>query len=185
LELKDDEQLLLDTIEGSTDFQAVVQKVYNYIVEAEMMAAAIHSRIVKLSDRQKRVAHNGEVGRALLHTLLTEAGVKKIDVRNYTVSGDEDSLLIRSDKTPNSLGAREVGVVPGDPAMGLQAIIAGIHQGTVKRTRGVKGPSHCARPCGMPEDAFADRIRGAVIHHGSAGSRDTRRGGITHHSSAD
>jgi len=98
-ELKDDEQLLLDTIEGSTDFQAVVQKVYNYIVEAEMMAAAIHSRIVKLSDRQKRVAHNGEVGRALLHTLLTEAGVKKIDVVEATifVGNKPRSVIITDD----------------------------------------------------------------------------------------
>ncbi len=38
-------------------------------------------------------------------------GTSNIDFLRHEVSGDEDNLLIRADKTPNALGARVVGVV--------------------------------------------------------------------------
>ena len=37
----------------------------------------------------------------------------------HVVEGDEDNILIRADKTPNSTGAKAVGVVPGDGWHGL------------------------------------------------------------------
>lgn len=64
--------------------------------------------------------------------LLYYLGVKKIDFRRYNIDGDEDSLLIRADKTPNSRGAQEVGVAPDDPSGNFSAILNGIHHGTIK-----------------------------------------------------
>lgn len=59
-------------------------------------------------------------------------GTKNIDFVRHTKEGDEDILLIRADKTPNSLGAREVGVKPSDGGLGLDGIIKGISEGTIK-----------------------------------------------------
>ena len=59
-------------------------------------------------------------------------GTKHIDVVPHIKEGDEDELLIRSDKTPNMLGAVEVGVKPGEGGRNLKGIIEGISDGTIK-----------------------------------------------------
>jgi len=59
-------------------------------------------------------------------------GTKHLDVREHLVEGDEDDLLIRSDKTPNSLGARLVGIHPGEGGLDLPGMIRAIREGTVK-----------------------------------------------------
>jgi len=59
-------------------------------------------------------------------------GTKHIDFKRHVVDGDEDDVLIRADKTPNSLGAREVGVHPGEGGLSFDGIIKGIREGTIK-----------------------------------------------------
>jgi len=59
-------------------------------------------------------------------------GTKNIDFMRHVVEGDEDNILIRADKTPNSNGARVTGVVPGEGGMGFQEIIRGIKEGKIK-----------------------------------------------------
>ena len=67
----------------------------------------------------------------MLVKLLHYLGVKKIDVLPHIKLGDEDDLLLRADKTPNSLGARQVGIKP-DANANLQSIIKDIANGTIK-----------------------------------------------------
>ncbi len=59
-------------------------------------------------------------------------GTKHVDFKRHVVEGDEDDILIRADKTPNSLGAREVGVRPGEGGLSFNEIIKGIREGAVK-----------------------------------------------------
>jgi NADH-quinone oxidoreductase subunit G len=59
-------------------------------------------------------------------------GTKNLDLVQYIREGDEDDLLIRADKTPNSAGARAVGVKPGEGGMDLQGIIRSIQDGAIK-----------------------------------------------------
>jgi NADH-quinone oxidoreductase subunit G len=59
-------------------------------------------------------------------------GTKHIDFMQHVVDGDEDALLIRADKTPNNLGAREVGVRPRDGGLGFEGIMKAIREGHVK-----------------------------------------------------
>ncbi len=59
-------------------------------------------------------------------------GTKHIDFMRHVVEGDEDPLLIRTDKTPNALGAREVGVRPRDGGLGFDGIIKAIRDGQIK-----------------------------------------------------
>ncbi len=57
-------------------------------------------------------------------------GTSLVDTLQHTVEGDQDDLLLRADKTPNTRGAREVGVMGKDD--GLTRIKEGIRNGTIK-----------------------------------------------------
>lgn len=59
-------------------------------------------------------------------------GARMVDVVEHVVDGDQDDLLIRADKTPNTTGAREVGVRAAAAGEDLSAILKGIREGTIK-----------------------------------------------------
>jgi predicted molibdopterin-dependent oxidoreductase YjgC len=59
-------------------------------------------------------------------------GTKNIDFVRHVVEGDEDDILIRADKTPNSRGAEEVGVRPRENGMRLEGILKSIREGQIK-----------------------------------------------------
>ncbi len=71
-------------------------------------------------------------GNYLFAKMMKHLGVVNLDYMPHVKSGDEDGLLIRADKTPNSLGAKEVGVKPGTNGLGFEGIIKGIKEGTIK-----------------------------------------------------
>ena len=59
-------------------------------------------------------------------------GTKNIDFVEHIEDGDEDELLVRADKTPNSLGARTVGIRRAEDSSDLAAILKGVEEGTIK-----------------------------------------------------
>ncbi len=59
-------------------------------------------------------------------------GTRFIDFVRHEVEGDEDALLLRADKTPNSRGAVEVGIRPANPAGDMEGILRGIKEGQIK-----------------------------------------------------
>ena len=59
-------------------------------------------------------------------------GTKHIDFMRHSIEGDEDALLLRADKTPNSSGAQEVGVHPREGGLGFEGIIKAIRDGQIK-----------------------------------------------------
>ncbi|HTK82655.1 MAG TPA: molybdopterin-dependent oxidoreductase [Bacteroidota bacterium] len=67
----------------------------------------------------------------LLIRLMHQLGVKKIDIVEHVVPGDEDNLLLHADKTPNTTGARAVGIKP-DAESNLQSILREISAGNIK-----------------------------------------------------
>lgn len=68
----------------------------------------------------------------LLVKFMNFIGVKRIDFIPHIEKGSHDDLLIREDKTPNSLGAREVGVRPETAQLGFESIIDDIRAGKIK-----------------------------------------------------
>ena len=69
----------------------------------------------------------------LLQKFATEIlGTKHIDFNRHVIEGDEDSILIRADKTPNSMGAKTVGLRPRDGGSNFDGIIKGIKEGNIK-----------------------------------------------------
>jgi NADH-quinone oxidoreductase subunit G len=59
-------------------------------------------------------------------------GTKNLDFIRREIAGDEDDILIRADKTPNTRGAEEVGIAPREGGSNLEAIRRGIEQGSIK-----------------------------------------------------
>jgi NADH-quinone oxidoreductase subunit G len=59
-------------------------------------------------------------------------GTRHVDFRRHVAAGDEDAILLRADKTPNSLGAEEVGVCPRDGGLPFDAIMREIREGRIR-----------------------------------------------------
>jgi NADH dehydrogenase/NADH:ubiquinone oxidoreductase 75 kD subunit (chain G) len=59
-------------------------------------------------------------------------GSKNIGFLSHIQSGSEDDLLIRADKTPNSLGALSVGAAGENGPIGIDHILKGISEGSIK-----------------------------------------------------
>jgi NADH-quinone oxidoreductase subunit G len=59
-------------------------------------------------------------------------GSKNIGYLSHVQSGNEDDLLIRADKTPNSLGALLVGAAGDNGTVGIDHILKGISDGNIK-----------------------------------------------------
>jgi NADH-quinone oxidoreductase subunit G len=64
--------------------------------------------------------------------LAKALGVSNIDFVEHNLPGDQDEILIREDKTPNSLGAKLVGVKPTQNGMNLEGILRSIKEGKIK-----------------------------------------------------
>ncbi|MGA3286622.1 MAG: 2Fe-2S iron-sulfur cluster-binding protein [Bacteroidota bacterium] len=59
-------------------------------------------------------------------------GSKNFGFLSHVQSGSEDDLLIRADKTPNSRGALSVGAAGENGIVGIDHILKGISEGTIK-----------------------------------------------------
>jgi NADH-quinone oxidoreductase subunit G len=62
--------------------------------------------------------------------LMRHLGVARVVTLPHVRAGDQDEILVREDKTPNSLGAAHAGAVPEADALGV--LLADIQKGTVK-----------------------------------------------------
>ncbi|MEW6194470.1 MAG: 2Fe-2S iron-sulfur cluster-binding protein [Bacteroidota bacterium] len=68
----------------------------------------------------------------VLLKLAKSLGVVNIDFAHHIKAGDQDDILIREDKTPNSLGAELVGIKPSSNGLNLDGILKSINEGKVK-----------------------------------------------------
>lgn len=59
-------------------------------------------------------------------------GAKSMDYIPRIKEGDEDDILVKADKTPNSRGVEELGIRSEDHERGLQGIIDGVNNGAIK-----------------------------------------------------
>lgn len=59
-------------------------------------------------------------------------GTKHLDFMPHVQEGDEDELLLRADKTPNSYGVRAVGVRPSEGGLVLEGIVKEIREGKIR-----------------------------------------------------
>ena len=85
-QLKDDQELLTDMLEGQTDFNEVIATLAKDIKMAKANAAGIKELTKELKERQSRFEAKEEFCRSLIHKLMDAAGVKKLTLPVATVN---------------------------------------------------------------------------------------------------
>lgn len=59
-------------------------------------------------------------------------GVSNIDFADHKIAGDQDDILIREDKSPNSLGAELIGIKPRLNGLNIDGMLKSIKEGKIK-----------------------------------------------------
>ena len=85
-ELHDDEQALADTLEGLTNFDAMVSAIILSSLEDKVMAAAIDARLEDLTMRGQRYLHREAKKRELAADIMALSGTRKITHAEFTAS---------------------------------------------------------------------------------------------------
>lgn len=85
-ELEEDAGLLATTVEGETDFERVIDKLVNFVREAETMAEAVKARKDEIAERQKRFERQSEAGRKIILSLMDAAQQPKVTLPEATLS---------------------------------------------------------------------------------------------------
>ena len=81
-----DEQLLLDSLEGETDFHRFLSVVVRRVCEAEACAEGIGDLIREIKERQQRFESRGDALRGMAFKLMQSADVRKIELPEATLS---------------------------------------------------------------------------------------------------
>lgn len=85
-QLKDDEELLRDTLEGNTRLYEVIDMMLGAMRENETLAEAVSVRIGKLRERQTRLTHRAQFYRALMQRLMDRVGLKSVTLPEAKIS---------------------------------------------------------------------------------------------------
>ncbi len=84
-ELADDEQLLIDTIEGETEVLSVIDKLIRSIENTKILIDGIDARVKELKERKERFDHRIYSLRGFIATLMEAAGVRKLERPTATI----------------------------------------------------------------------------------------------------
>lgn len=103
--LADDEQALIDTLDGISDLKEQITEVIRSAEDDEMLADAISDRIDQLKARQERLRTRSKGKRDAAFHAMQEAGIKKIEAPDATIS------LARS---PVSVLITDDALIPGE-----------------------------------------------------------------------
>lgn len=85
-DLEGDERAWLDTLAGETSIEEAAAKLIDRALECKSMTAAIKQRADDLSARKKRLEEQEKSLRGAALILLQEAGVKKLELPEATLS---------------------------------------------------------------------------------------------------
>ena len=85
-ELAEDDDLMLDMLEGETDLHAVLARALDTKLEADTMAAAIHQRIENLEARKSRCQSQATAMKRLIKSIMESANQTKITLPEASLS---------------------------------------------------------------------------------------------------
>lgn len=85
-ELKEDQDALLDTLEGLSDFNDYLIEIFESSRTDLFSVEAIGYRITELKERQERLLAREKAKRSLIGWAMGEAGLKKIEAPSVTLS---------------------------------------------------------------------------------------------------
>jgi len=119
-ELKEDEDLKADMLEGSTDFRETMERLLRKTQDSIYLAKACQDAERDIHDRRKRFEKRIEFGRELMKRLMEAADIRKLEFPTATLSlmntapqvviTNEDELpeeFFRIKKEPNKTAIKE------------------------------------------------------------------------------
>lgn len=94
--LAEDDELLLDTLEGETDFNRVIDALLYRLSEAQAMQEAINSQIDDLFRRKGRYMAKEAANKSAIQDLLNAAGFRKLErpVATPVVCKGRDKVVV-------------------------------------------------------------------------------------------
>jgi hypothetical protein len=115
-----DDQLVLDTVEGETDFLEVVDAILARIADDGALAKAIDAQVSDLNARKERFKKRIETNKALLEQAFIEADLPKVERPLATVylSNRAPKVIV---ETESDIPARYW--KPGDPKLDQKALL--------------------------------------------------------------
>lgn len=85
-ELKDDEELRLDTLHGCTNFVEIIDSLLLRTQDAEALAGACDNMIKEIKNRKDRFDTRSNFNRDLIKRLMEIADIRKLELATGTVS---------------------------------------------------------------------------------------------------
>lgn len=85
-DLADDEQALLDTLDGESNLDRAVVAVFESALDDEGRASVIADRLDALAERRSRFQDRAKAKRNVIVSAMEDAGVKKIEAPEVTLS---------------------------------------------------------------------------------------------------
>lgn len=85
-DLADDEQALLDTLEGESTLDRAAVAVFESALDDEGRASVIADRLDALAERRSRFQARAKAKRGVIASAMEDAGVKKIEAPEVTLS---------------------------------------------------------------------------------------------------
>lgn len=85
-ELQDDDELRADMIEGSTDAEAVMERLLDQSMNAQSMVNAIKSRKTDLAEREARFKRRDAAMRELMMKIMSASRQRKFELAEATIS---------------------------------------------------------------------------------------------------
>jgi hypothetical protein len=85
-EITEDADLLADVLEGETNLDRVLEKLVDFVRDAETMMAAVKARKDDIAERQKRFERQAESGRKIIQQLMESAHQTKVVLPEATLS---------------------------------------------------------------------------------------------------
>lgn len=105
-ELRDDEELRLDTIEAETEANELFSSLLAVIIDADMKAVGLATYEKKFKERRQRLEHKVEKLRELVFKIMQFAEIHKIELPEATLSirdGAQQVVITDESKIPDDL----------------------------------------------------------------------------------
>lgn len=128
-ELGEDEQTLLDSLEGMSDIKEQIAYVAESVEADDYLAAAIGVHIARLSQRATRLEHRAEKKRDAILSAMMEAGIPKLQLPTVTLSQVQNPPSVVITDETKVTDEYKVFPDPPEPRIDKKTILADLKSG--------------------------------------------------------
>jgi beta-phosphoglucomutase-like phosphatase (HAD superfamily) len=140
-ELREDDVLRMDTLEGTTDIKEALEQALGQIENTQMLLDGLTLRLSELDARKQRFARRIEAYRAAILAILSAADIKRIELATATLS--------QRASAPHLVGNLDVSSLPEEFVVTTKAPNRGAIRAALMEGREIEGCSLSNSPPGL------------------------------------